>query len=413
MPARERESASVRGISERGAGPREKVKIDCAIVGAGPAGAWAAYVLAARGARVMLIDPSHPREKPCGGGVTGRALAIVGRALDGIHLSTREIRAARFIDSSADRSASVPLAGHACDSARDLIVASRAQFDCALVAAARRAGAEILPSRVTDVVVEDGGVRLETRAGTVCAARVIGADGANSLVRRRVARPFRRDQLSIATGFFAHGATDDEITLELMADPPGYIWSFPRPDHLAIGICAQADAGVTAETLRQMTAAWIRKSGVAGGATLQPYSWPIPSLGDRDFDHLELAGPRWCLVGDAAGLVDPITREGIFFALASAQWAADALAAEADWSTYTARVRDEAIPELAHAARLRTTFFRPSFTALMMDALQQSAAVREVMADLIAGRQPYATLKWRLLKTFEIGLAWRALRHRA
>ena len=53
-----------------------------AIVGAGPAGAWAAYLLAQRGARVSLIDPSHPREKPCGGGVTGRALALVGSALD-------------------------------------------------------------------------------------------------------------------------------------------------------------------------------------------------------------------------------------------------------------------------------------------------------------------------------------------
>ena len=85
-------------------------------------------------------------------------------------------------------------------------------------------------------------------------ASSIGADGANSLVRRRVAAPFRRDQLSIATGFFAHGVTSDEIVIELTADPPGYIWSFPRPTHLAIGICAQADAGVTAAALRAQAA---------------------------------------------------------------------------------------------------------------------------------------------------------------
>ena len=86
---------------------------------------------------------------------------------------------------------------------------------------------------------------------------MIGADGANSLVRRRVATAFRRDQLSIATGFFAHGVTSDEIVIELTADPPGYIWSFPRPAHLAIGICAQADAGISAGALRARTAAWI------------------------------------------------------------------------------------------------------------------------------------------------------------
>ncbi|OLC80027.1 MAG: hypothetical protein AUH72_12965 [Acidobacteria bacterium 13_1_40CM_4_65_8] len=381
--------------------------IDVAIVGAGPAGAWAAYSLATRGARVTVIDPSHPREKPCGGGVTGRALALIAPGLAEDSVPACCIRSARFVDSTTGASASVQFERSAAESQPDLIVASRAQFDGALLAAARQAGVDVRASRVTDLALENGGFRIETRAGVLRAARVIGADGANSLVRRRVARPFRRDQLSIATGFFAHGVSSDEIVIEFVADPPGYIWSFPRPDHLAIGICAQADAGVSADTLRQVTAAWIEKTGLARGARLQPYSWPIPSLSARDFDDLELGGPRWCLVGDAAGLVDPITREGIFFALASGQWAAETLAATSDPTMYASRVRDEAIPELARAARVRSVFFTPAFIALMMDALQQSEAVRAVMADLVSGRQPYATLKWRLLRTFEVGLAWR------
>ena len=122
---------------------------------------------------------------------------------------------------------------------------------------------------------------------------MIGADGANSLVRRRVAQAFRRDQLSIATGFFAHGVTSDEIVIELVADPPGYIWSFPRPGHLAIGICAQADAGLSVEQLRARTAAWIRDTGMADGTRLEPYAWPIPSLSARDAHALTGAGSRW------------------------------------------------------------------------------------------------------------------------
>ena len=82
---------------------------------------------------------------------------------------------------------------------------------------------------------------------------------------------------------------------------------------------------------------------------------------------------------------------------------------DGDLSMYASRVRDEAVPELARAAQLKAIFFRPAFTALMMEALQQSRAVRAVMADLVAGRQPYATLKGRLLKTFELGLAYRAI----
>src|SRR5215467_6354228 len=89
--------------------PRTSSRCDVAIVGAGPAGCWAAYELARRGAHVMLVDGSHPREKPCGGGVTGRALALVSSAIDEFRLPACAIHTARFVDSVRHTSTTVSL----------------------------------------------------------------------------------------------------------------------------------------------------------------------------------------------------------------------------------------------------------------------------------------------------------------
>ena len=383
---------------------------DAIVVGAGPAGAWAGYTLARAGARVVIVDFSHPREKPCGGGVTGRALALVTDAIDAAAMPAAVIESARFTDSASGRSATVALDARGVSPASSLVVASRTMFDARLLEAAQRAGATLVAARATDVTVESGGVTVDTSRGVLHASLVIGADGANSLVRRRVTRPLSRDQLSVATGYFAHGATSREVVIEITRDPPGYIWSFPRPDHLAIGICADVNARASAGALRSSVAAWIRTSRVAGNAPLTAYSWPIPSLHAADFSRLTLAGPRWCLAGDAAGLVDPITREGIFFALQSGAFAANAALSANPAREYGARVHDEIAPELRRAARWKDGFFRPRFTQLLIDSLQRSVAVRGVMADLVAGRQPYAGLKWRLVKTLEVTLAWQLMR---
>ena len=382
----------------------DTLNVDVAIVGAGPAGSRAAFCLARAGARVALIDGSHPREKPCGGGVTGRALALVADAVDAARLPSRRIHTARFVDASGGRSVAVPLDGGA------LVVASRTEFDGLLLDAARQAGAQFVAARALDVTRSPGGFAVDTGPQRIAAQHLIGADGANSLVRRRLARPFARADLSIATGYFAHGALSSDIMIELTADPPGYIWSFPRPGHLAVGICAQADAGTTAGDLRSRTARWIDRMALADGARLEPYSWPIPTLSAAGFRSLTVAGPGWFLAGDAAGLVDPITREGIYFALRSGELAARAvLSPGASHARYRECVHDEITADLATAARYKAGVFRPRFARLLVDALTESAGIRAVMADLVAGRRAYSSLKWSLVGTFEVGLAWRLL----
>jgi geranylgeranyl reductase family protein len=374
---------------------------DALIVGAGPAGSWAAYRLARAGARVAIMDGSHPREKPCGGGLTGRALALVAPALDAGLLSSVPIDRARF--THGKRWAKVELTKDDAG-ASPLVVAGRRELDGALLAAAVAAGADLKPLRATELRFAGGRWTIGARGSQYAASWLVGADGANSFVRRHVQRPFPRADLSIASGYFVHGHSSTEIIVDFEDDPPGYLWSFPRRDHLAVGVCAQADVS-TSPALTEHVMRWIQRH-VGSNAHVERYSWPIPSLSPEALARERPAGQRWMLVGDAAGLVDPITREGIFFALRSADFAADAILGRPDAAAhYTHRVRTEIHGELLRAARLKARFFRPHFVDLLVSALSRSGRVRAVMADLVSGQQTYEGLRRRLLKTLE----WRLM----
>lgn len=387
-----------------------------AIVGAGPAGAMAAVRLARAGAEVSLFDPSHPREKPCGGGLTGRALDLVSDVIDITQLPAVVIRSATVEPPAGSAPpAQVALIDRGASPASSLLVLSRAIFDRALVDAAVLAGARLITERVVRVSVRRDGraVVVRTNAGEHPADFVLGADGPNSLVRKQLAAPFSRAQLSVAAGFFVRGATSTAIGIKSMTEQPGYLWSFPRPDHLAIGVCAPATERAASGELRRQSLAWIRSHNLDRHTRLEPYAWPIPSIGFGHDAGDRSAGPGWMLLGDAAGLVDPLTREGIYYALLSGQWAAAALTScsSADAPrAYQRRLDADVRPELARAATLSGMFFTPAFSSLLVEALGQSEAIRRVFADLVGGIQPYRGLRRRLLATRQWKLAGRAIR---
>jgi len=378
-----------------------------AVVGAGPAGASAARELALRGRRVALFDWAPRAEKPCGGGVPARGMARCGALLDGV--PRREARTIRVVGPRGDE-AEVELAS-------PVAIFARRELDEALRLQAERAGARRIGARVVGLAPARDGFELSMRRsaqGPIERGRaryVVAADGAAGTARRRL--------LELA-GFEAPGPDHFSRTFtiypELAAVPvrsgtmelawvggaDGYGWTFPRVGHASIGWCLQG-AFRGGDGLRETLAALMRSGALSGpaegaGRGGEPgVGALIPSFRGDAAARSPVEGARFALIGDAAGAVDPITREGIHYALATgaAVGECDPLARP---GRYAAWFDAELRPELVRAAALAPRFFALRFVTTMVRGLARSSALRDVFGDLVAGCQGYATLRRRLLR---------------
>jgi flavin-dependent dehydrogenase len=375
--------------------------VKIAVVGAGPGGSCFAAEAARDGAAVTIFDASHPREKPCGGGLTAKALDLVPDAPPDDPLPARRVEACRF-ESGAGEWVDVDLL-------RPVAVASRRDLEAWLLRQAVRSGARHLAERVVAVVAPG---RVRTAAGRDATFDlIVGADGAGSLVRRTFLTPTPPARRAMATGWFARGAS--EMVVRFTPGLAGYLWLFPRPDHVGVGICAPLQSVPTRELVARLESEVARSHP----ALLEPdngrYAHTIPSPSTDAASLSEIAGPGWALLGDAAALADPITGEGIYHALRSARLLAETLRADASPRRYPERVLAVLGPELLRAARLRDRFYAPGFARRMVSYAARSGAVREVLGDLVLGTQGYAGLKGRLLRAgprFLLDSAWNRLR---
>jgi flavin-dependent dehydrogenase len=366
-----------------------------AIVGAGPAGSLLAKKLAEGGLFATVFDASFPREKPCGGGLTGKALRELPAGPVDDPLPVRRVASCRFEaeGDAVDVRMSEPVA-----------VASRRELDAWLLRRAVAAGARHAAERVVEVAV--GEVRTAA-SGRQAFDLVVGADGAGSLVRRSFLGPLPKERLMMALGWYAPGSAPMLVRFT----PPlsGYLWAFPRRDHVAVGICAPLGE-VPARALRERLEREVARTMPAlSDPEAARYAHTIPSPSADPRDILEAAGDGFALVGDAAALADPITGEGIYYALRSAALLAETLLAEGSPARYPERVLADFGRDLLKAAALQRRFYAPGFAGRMVRYASRSHAIRDVLGDLVLGRQGYAGLKRRLLRAlprFLLEAAW-------
>jgi geranylgeranyl reductase family protein len=288
---------------------------DVAVVGAGPAGSTAAYRLARAGARVLLLDKARfPRDKPCGGGVTLRAARLLPFSIEPVveevidRVECRLDYGPRF-----SRCAQAPLA----------YMTQRKRLDHFLLERAAEAGVEVRE-----------GVTVDARE--LDAEFVIGADGCNGTSAK---------QLGLA-GDVVHGVAleanfpRDEryartMTLEIACVPGGYGWIFPKGDHVNVGVGGWASEGPRLRAhLRRMCEAY----GIDPESATETRGYRLP---------MRRGGPlvreNAAVIGDAAGLVDPFSGDGMYEAFYSAKLVAAAVLA-GDLPSYSAAVERSITP---------------------------------------------------------------------
>jgi geranylgeranyl reductase family protein len=316
---------------------------DAAVVGGGPAGSAAALALARRGLKVALVEREPmPRYKTCGGGVARRAAQLSG--LDLGPAVERDCRRVAIHVHDPDRrflmTREEPL----------IRMTMRDRLDYLLVETAVRAGAELLaPCRVNAVTTSGRRVRLGTEHGTVWADFVVAADGALGDVARLAGWP--DDRRSIPA--LEYEITVHDAALERLADEPrfdvggvphGYAWVFPKATHLSVGVLSMRRG---ARDLHEQLERYLRLVGIVAPLDVKRHGFVIPVRPRSG----PLVRERIVLVGDAAGFADPLTAEGISYAIRSGQLAAEAIAqAEGEEirarDCYHAGLREEILPEL-------------------------------------------------------------------
>lgn len=396
-------------------------RFDILIVGAGPAGSFAAERCARGGARVALFDGRPENEpKACGGGVTSKALKAWPHLLDAVGRTVTELELYSPAGKKLDLKLSEPFS-----------IYSRTAFDSYLRRRAGEAGAHVIAERVSyrSRASEAEDWLLRGKNGDIWRGRVlVAADGANSRIAKELAGALPPSEMEVAFGYRAQlpQSGGAPTVVAFLPGWAGYAWAFPRVDHISFGIATAQDAfdhqaldlllwkfmtGYYRMRLDAKAQLWRARRGDEERdwlireeleATVERYAARIPGLAAKTWDTRRVGGADWALLGDAAGFADPVTGEGIYYALRSAELFAECYL-EGKLLEYEKRWREDFGRELRRASEMRGRFYGnfwgAPFTERMIELGRAHRGIRRVLCELVAGDQGYVDLKRKLARS--------------
>jgi len=360
---------------------------EIAIVGGGPAGSLCGERLASHGFRVTIFDEHLAWEKPCGGGLTHKAIEAYPFLIQGSQ-PKKIVRTAELISGSGHRAR--------FDMSHPIVIYARKVLNGLLLDRATAAGCTTMRSRVTSVDTDGARVRLTAGGEERESDFVVVAAGARNQLLPGTTALSAKD-LEVTLGYFVP-TEEDIIKVKFLKQFEGYMWSFPRADHLSVGICAKMGQSPTHQLRRHLDDFVNEERIPMNGATF--YSHVLPSPQAQTIRGRRIVGTNWAMAGDAAACVDPITGEGLYYALRSGDLLAQALI-EGQLQTYPERLRAAFSADLEFAANIAKKIFRGTFlggaiTTRMVQLLNCSPTFRDLIRDVFSGSQDYRTLKRRL-----------------
>src|SRR5271163_4347513 len=369
---------------------------DIAIVGGGPAGALCGERLAASGFTVTIFDERLAWEKPCGGGLTYKAIETYPFLLDSPH-PKKIVRTAELISSRGHRAR--------FEMSHPIVIYSRKILNGLLLERAEAAGCTAIRARVTNVNTDGPRVKLSVGGAEREADFVVLAAGARNQLLPGTTALGARD-LEMTLGYFVP-TEEDIIKIKFLKQFEGYLWSFPRADHLSVGICAKMGQTSTPVLRGHLDAFFEEEKIPRTGA--QFYSHVLPSPQAKTIRSRKIMGRNWAMAGDAAATVDPITGEGLYYALRSGDLLAQAIAAGQP-ELYPAQLRAAFSADLEFAANIAKKVFRGNFlgsaiTTRVVQLVNYSPTFRDLIRDVFSGSQDYRSLKRRLWAQLGITVA--------
>lgn len=368
---------------------RNKLKrYDLVIVGGGPAGSTLAYHTAARGWKVLVIDKAEfPRHKACGGGLPERTVRLLDFEVE--HLYANTVHGVKL---SCGPNASVNFFG-----GTNVHLVHRHEFDQLLLNKAIEKGAEFIGGeKVRTIKEETDFVEIGTGDNTYTAKYLAGCDGARSVVAQSIG--FRQNHIGFCIDADVYvpkevlDAQRDYACLDTNCVPKGYGWVFPKDKFISVGM------GTMNKRIKNYKDYFrkfmSRMPEVQGAGKVVYRSGFIPYyVKGRKHWHTD----RILLAGDSTGLVDPLSGEGIYYAIRAAREAADVLVSGKPLDEYSGRLRDLFLPDLDIARKMATVYMHTP--KIIFRAFMKSKRVgryMEYFARLMAGEVSYVDLYRRM-----------------